>query len=70
MVVVELKKFKAGTSIIDQVQRYMGWVMEHKAKPGQKVRGIIIVGAKDTALEYAVKANPLISVKVFTISFE
>ncbi len=31
--------------------------------------GIIIVGKKDTALEYAVKANPLIEVKLFSISF-
>lgn len=69
LVVVELKKMKAGPSIIDQIQRYMGWIMEHKTKDGQKVRGIIIVGKKDTSLEYAVKANPLIDVKVFSISF-
>lgn len=69
LVVVELKKMKAGSSIIDQVQRYMGWIITHKAKPQQKVRGIIIVGKKDTILEYAVKANPLIQVKVFSISF-
>jgi hypothetical protein len=70
LVVVELKKFKAGSSIIDQIQRYMGWVIAHRSKEGQKVRGIIIVCSKDTALEYAAKANPLISVKVFTIAFE
>ena len=70
LVVVELKRFKAGSSIIDQIQRYMGWVMEHRAKEGQKVRGIIVVGTKDTALEYAARANPNITVKVFTISFE
>lgn len=70
LVVLELKKMKAGSSIIDQIQRYMGWVMEHKAEPGQKVRGIIIVGKKDTALEYAVKANPNIKIKVFEISFQ
>ena len=53
LVVVELKKFKAGRSIIDQIQRYMGWVSRHRAKPSQMVRGIIIVGAKDTALRRA-----------------
>jgi len=47
----------------------MGWVMTNKKKPGQGVRGIIIVGTSDTALEYAVKGNPLISVKVFNIGF-
>lgn len=70
LVVLELKRMKAGSSIIDQIQRYMGWVMTKKANEGQKVRGIIVVGKKDTALEYAVKANPNIAVKVFNISFQ
>jgi hypothetical protein len=70
LVVVELKKFKAGPSIIDQIQRYMGWVIQHRAKPNQKVRGIVIVGSKDTTLEYAARANPLIEVKVFTVAFQ
>jgi len=70
LVVVELKKDKAGPSIIDQIQRYMGWIMKNKANPGQKVRGIIVVGKKDTALEYAARANPNISVRLFSIHFE
>jgi hypothetical protein len=70
LVVVELKRGSAGSSIIDQTQRYMGWAKKRKAKPGQKVRGIIIVGAKDTALEYAVDANPLVQVKTFTLSIQ
>jgi hypothetical protein len=68
LVVVELKRAAAGPSIIDQTQRYMGWAMAHKAKPGQKVRGVIVVGATDTALEYAVKANPMVQVKTFSVS--
>jgi hypothetical protein len=68
LAVIELKRGAAGPSIIDQTQRYMGWAMDHKAKPGQKVRGIIVVGQKDTALEYAVKANPMMQVKEFSIS--
>lgn len=70
LVVVELKKDKAGSSIMDQISRYMGWVIEHKAQPNQKVRGIIILGKKDTSLEYAVKSNPSIEVKIFSISFQ
>lgn len=69
LVVVELKRGAASTSIIDQTQRYMGWAMARKAKPGQKVRGIIVVGQKDTALEYAVRANPMVQVKSFKLSF-
>ena len=70
LVVVELKRGSAGPSIIDQTQRYMGWVMEHMAKPEQKVRGLIIVASKDTALEYAVKANPAVQVKTFTVTVQ
>ena len=43
--------------------------MEHMAEENQKVRGIIILGKKDTYLEYAIKANPNIEVKVFSIGF-
>jgi len=69
-VVVELKKSKAGSSIIDQISRYMGWVKKNMAeKEGRDVRGIIVVGKKDTYLEYAAAANPLIEVKVFNITF-
>lgn len=70
LVVIELKRAAAGPSIIDQTQRYMGWLIAHKAKPGQKVRGIIVVGTKDTALEYAVKANPTMAVETFSLSFK
>lgn len=70
IVVVELKKMKAGSSIIDQIQRYMGWIMDNYLKKGQDIRGIIVVGKKDTALEYAVKANPKIQIKVFEITFK
>jgi hypothetical protein len=68
LVVVELKRAAAGPSIIDQTQRYMGWAKAHKAKPGQNVRGVIVVGAKDTALEYAASANPMVQVKEFALT--
>jgi len=70
LVVIELKRGTAGPSIIDQTQRYMGWVMDHKAKKGQQVRGIIIVSSKDSALEYAVKANPFVQIKTFSLNIE
>jgi len=69
-VVVELKRGVAPASIIDQIQRYMGWIIKHCAKESQKVRGIIIVGTRDTVLDYAVAANPLVSVKEFSISIQ
>src|SRR3989344_945300 len=60
LVIIELKRGKASSSVVEQIQRYMGWVMKHMAEEGKKVRGIIIVGKKDTYLEYAAAANPLI----------
>ncbi len=70
LVVVELKRGAAGSSIIDQTQRYMGWVMKNKAQKDQSVRGMIVVATKDTALEYAVGANPKVQVKTFTLSIQ
>lgn len=70
LVVVELKRGAASPSIIYQTQRYMGWIMDHMAKPDQKVRGMIVVASKDTALEYAAKANPMMKVKTFTVSVQ
>ncbi len=71
LVVIELKKFGvANYSIIDQIARYMGWIKEHKAKQGQRVRGIIIVGKTDEKLEYAAKAIPNLQVKSYTFSID
>jgi hypothetical protein len=51
IVVIEIKKFRAGTgSIIDQITRYMGGARHHVAGPGQQDRGIIIVGKPDEKL--------------------
>jgi hypothetical protein len=39
LVVVELKKFKAGPSIIDQIQRYKGWVMDSQGQTEPEGQG-------------------------------
>jgi hypothetical protein len=41
-VVVELKRGKSSDAVMGQLARYMMWVTENLAKPGQKVRGIIV----------------------------
>lgn len=67
-VVIEIKKWKAGSSVIDQTARYMGWVKRNMTKPGQTVRGIIIVGKEDTYLRYEAAAlNQIIDIKTFDI---
>lgn len=65
-VVVELKKTRGTDQVVGQLLRYMGWAKDEY--PAKKVRGIVIVGRKDDALRYAIKAAPDIEVKEFTLS--
>jgi len=41
-VVIELKVSKAYDRVVGQLLRYMSWIEEHQAEPGQKVRGMIV----------------------------
>jgi Endonuclease NucS len=65
-VVVELKKTRGTDQVVGQLLRYMGWAKGEY--PKAKVRGIIIVGKKDDALQYAINAAPDIEAKEFTLS--
>lgn len=65
-VVVELKRAQGTDQVVGQILRYMGWVLENYRT--DKVRGIIVVGKKDRALSYAVKAVPNVQVKEFHLS--
>lgn len=67
-VVVELKRGQGTDQVVGQILRYMGWVQE--SYKTDQVRGIIIVGKKDQALSYAVKAVPNIQVREFKLSIE
>ncbi len=67
-VVVELKRKQGTDQVMGQILRYMGWLKE--AHPTEKVRGIVVVGAKDQSLSYAVMAAPNVQVKEFKIVVE
>lgn len=68
LIVVELKK--SGTDkTIGQICRYMGWVKHRLAKPGQKVKGIIVTQDYDHRLAYAASVIPDLVVKKVAISF-
>lgn len=69
-VVIELKRGKTSDATVGQVLRYMGWVDENLAKPGQKVRGIIISQEVDDALRYAVKGLSNVSVLTYKVDFK
>jgi len=64
MVVIELKRGKMSDATVGQLLRYIGWVQENLAEPGQKTRGIIIASNVDDALRLAVRNLP--NVKVLT----
>jgi hypothetical protein len=67
-VVVELKKAQGTDQVVGQILRYMGWVME--AHPTDKVRGIVVVGRKDPALSYAIKAVGNVEAREFKLVIE
>jgi restriction system protein len=68
-VVVELKRGKNSDTVVGQLARYMMWVTENLAKPGQKVRGIISAKEADEGLRLAVRIDAAISIKTYRVSF-
>ena len=64
-VVVELKREQGTDQVVGQILRYMGWVKDHYRT--DKFRGIIVVGSKDQALSYAIKAVSNVQVKEFRL---
>jgi hypothetical protein len=69
LVVVELKRGRPSDRVVGQTARYMGWVRSHLARPGQRVRGLIVAHEQDARLAYAVAAVPDLSVLTYQIDF-
>jgi restriction system protein len=70
LAVIELKLGRASDTVVGQVQRYMGWVHEHYAEPGQAVKGIIIGSEDDARIRYALKVAPNIEFMRYIIDFQ
>jgi hypothetical protein len=68
-VVVELKRGKTSDATVGQALRYIGWVQENLAKPGEKTRAIVIASSVDDALRLAVRSVPAISVMTYRVDF-
>tara|TARA_Y100000816_G_scaffold291900_1_gene284880 strand:- start:1041 stop:1970 length:930 start_codon:yes stop_codon:yes gene_type:complete len=67
-VVIELKKNQTSDDTVGQVTRYMGWV---KRKLNDKdVKGIIIAGAYDKKLEYALEYVENVNVFIYEVDFK
>jgi hypothetical protein len=67
--VVELKRSDASDAVVGQTLRYIGWVQEHLAEPGDSVHGLIIAREGDAALHYAVRAVPNLTFQVYEVEF-
>jgi len=71
LVIVELKRFGAKhDSIVDQIGRYMGYVRNYLTKPGQGVRGIILVAKADEKLRHAVAGFPNLELREFDLAIK
>lgn len=69
LVIIELKKGRSGDKVLGQCQRYMGWVQEKLARPGQGVRGLIVAPEQDDRLRYALKAAPAVDMLCYRVDF-
>jgi restriction system protein len=70
LLVVELKRGRASDAVVGQVLRYMGFVMQELAEPGQAVRGVIIALEDDQRLRRALAASPTIEFLRYEITFK
>ncbi|RLI53114.1 MAG: hypothetical protein DRP09_16495 [Candidatus Thorarchaeota archaeon] len=51
-VVIELKRHKAPDRVVSQIDRYIAWVKQNLAKPGQRVKGLIIAKSLGSRLSH------------------
>jgi len=67
--VIELKRGPSSDQAVGQALRYMGWVQQHLAQPGEQVRGLIISHDADDSIRYAVSAVPSIDLRLYEVEF-
>lgn len=66
---VELKRGRASDVVVGQILRYMGYIKELVAEPGQTVEGAIIALENDQKLRWALSAVPNIRFYRYQVSF-
>jgi restriction system protein len=69
LLVVELKRGRAGDVVIGQCQRYMGYVKEELAEKNQDVRGAIIAFEDDLKIRRALSVTQNIDFYTYRINF-
>ena len=70
LLVVELKRGRASDTVVGQVQRYMGYVLQDLAEPGQTVRGAIIALEDDVRIRRALAVAPNIDFYRYEVTFK
>jgi restriction system protein len=70
LLVLELKKGKASDTVVGQVLRYMGFVLQELAENGQTVKGVIIALEDDQRIRRALAATSNITFYRYQISFK
>lgn len=70
LLVVELKKGRASDSVVGQIQRYMGYVLDELAEPHQTVKGVIIALEDDLRLRRALRVTKDIDFYTYQVSFK
>lgn len=69
LLVIELKKGRATDVVVGQIQRYMGYVKDELAEPGQNVKGIIIALEEDIKIKRALSVVNNIDFYRYEINF-
>jgi restriction system protein len=70
ILVVELKKGRASDVVVGQTLRYMGYVHQELAEPGQAVKGVIIAFEDDQRIKRALAAAPNIEFYRYQVTFK
>jgi hypothetical protein len=67
--VVELKRGQTSDQTVGQVLRYMGWVRQELAAPGDAVRGLVIAHDVDDQLRYALSVAAEVELMLYEVQF-
>lgn len=70
LLVVELKKGRASDAVVGQILRYMGFVSQELAEPGQTVRGVIIALEDDQRIRRALSMTQNVDFYRYQVSFK
>jgi endonuclease len=68
LVVIELKVSKGYDRVVGQLLRYMAWIEQNQAEPGQTVRGIIAAREISEDLKLACSYLPIVSLYEYELS--